>query len=265
MRFTWPLVLMLSGCVVKKYDGASNAGSAAPGAVQARQGVDFSGVEARLDSLISATEDHDQRDRLIAAADLARASKRLSPEAQAVNLDYLQTLLGVEERNVPYAAPTLSGMTVVESAPPPVVEEDPSAPPPPVQAPPPPVEAPPPAAPATPSPAELNARAKELLAADPQGAMAALEPCRDQPCWAEVSETWAEARDAYVFRVREEAGARYIASRQIADKAARKAELDAVMKTLDELLVRYPDSRYADAIRRNQSLVAADLAALDDR
>ena len=116
MHLSWILLALQLGCVVKKYDGGATAGDPTVTSGTPRAGVDFAGVEARLDALISGTEDHDQRDRLIAAADLARASKRLSPETQAVNLNYLQQLVSIEERNVPYAAPVMSGTSVIEDA-----------------------------------------------------------------------------------------------------------------------------------------------------
>lgn len=260
MRPLW-LSLLLAGCVVKYGAPAASSGggaSSAPSTLPAG-GADFTALEARIDALLVSTEDRDQRDRLSAAADLARQSARLPVEAQAVNHAFLQRLLSVEERGLPYAAPTMGpvGRAGVQLSP--VVEEDPEAGPGASEAAadPPAVVAPPPDAPA------LLASARQLLTdGDFNGAMASLEPCRGQACWSEVSGTWAEARDALVFKAREEAGTRYLAARQEVDPEARAAALREVRDVLTELLQRYPDSTYADALQRNLALVQGDLDAL---
>lgn len=250
---------LLAGCVVK-YGAPPGAvegggGSTSASALStAAKGQDFSALEARIDALLSAAQDTDQRDRLMAASDFARMSRHLAPEAQAVNHAFLSTLVGIEERGVPYAAPILTSSGRAETRVEPVEEPTPAP-------------APAPAPEPTPAPgpdvdAMVTSAREALAGADPAGAMALLEPCRDQPCWSQVSALWTEARDALVFQAREKAGARYLESRQITDPEARVAVLREVRSTLSGLMERYPDSPYTEAIRRNLTTVEADLRAL---
>lgn len=251
MRTLSLLCWLLSGCVVKKYGAPEGASAplAGPSAAASAVGADFTALEARIDALLSSAVELDERDRLLAAADLARQSRRLPAEAQRVNHAFLSTLVAIEERDVPYAAPVLMGggrgAAEVESVDAPLAIESPAAQSPALDA------------------AALSASARERLAAgDASGALAILEPCRGQPCWEAVAPVWSEAEDALVFRAREEAGARYLASRQIADEAARLDALREVRDSLAELLRRYPESRYAEAIQRNLTLVEGDIAAI---
>lgn len=282
MRLSWSLPLLLAsllggpltGCVVKygaptKGSDAAVGTSASPTATgRASSGEDFSALEARIDALLSATEDLDERDRMMAALDFARMSRRLPPEAQRVNYNFLSTMLTIEERDLPYAAPVLTGGGRAEAHVSPVVEDPdpgetgattpenptPELPTPGVQA---------PAVLDRPDLDAMLASAREMLAAgDAQGAMAVLEPCRDAGCWDQVAATWTEARETVVFKAREAAGARYLESRVNADPEARRAILEEVRDTLADLVQRYPDSGYAEAIQRNLTLVEAELTSL---
>ncbi len=252
---------LLAGCVVK-YGAPPGAvegggGSTSASALStAAKGQDFSALEARIDALLSAAQDTDQRDRLMAASDFARMSRHLAPEAQAVNHAFLSTLVGIEERGVPYAAPILTSSGRAETRVEPVEEPTPAPAPAPAPAP------EPTSAPGPDVDAMVTSAREALAGADPAGAMALLEPCRDQPCWSQVSALWTEARDALVFQAREKAGARYLESRQITDTEARVAVLREVRTTLSGLVERYPDSPYTEAIRRNLTTVEADLRAL---
>ncbi len=268
MRSLCVLTLLLAGCVVKYGSrapgadaaSASSTGAGLSGGASAARGEDFSALEARIDALLVNAVELDQRDRLMAAADFARMSRRLAPEAQAVNFAFLNSLLSIEERGIPYAAPVLLGSgrasASVESAP---IESAPveSAP----------VESAPVAAPAPgPDVEAMLASAREQLAAgDEAGAMASLEPCRSHACWEQVAPLWAEARDAVVFEAREAAGARYLESRSVTDPVARAAALREVHDALTSLLQRYPDSRYVEAIQRNLTLVESELATIGAR
>jgi len=276
MRSTGLLPLLLCACVVKygAPDAAPRSAGVAPAAPASSMTPDFAGLEARIDALLNNAVEVDDRDRLLAALDLARASHRLGPDAQAVNFAFLSTLVTIEERDVPYAAPALAGGSG-SAAPRPADEDrlhdvvpldDPIEPGP---DPLPPVVDPPvpPATAQAPSPAPsadalLGVARQKLSAGDAASAMATLEPCRGQPCWDAVRSTWEESRDALVFQQREDAGARYIAARQIADPAQRAEALRQVKATLSALLEQYPDSRYADALRKNLQLVDHDLDAL---
>lgn len=278
MRSLCVLTLLLAGCVVKYGSrapgadaaSASSTGAGLSGGASAARGEDFSALEARIDALLVNAVELDQRDRLMAAADFARMSRRLAPEAQAVNFAFLNSLLSIEERGIPYAAPVLLGSgrasASVESAP---IESTPieSAP---IESAPvesASVESAPVAAPAPgPDVEAMLASAREQLAAgDEAGAMASLEPCRSHACWEQVAPLWAEARDAVVFEAREAAGARYLESRSVTDPVARAAALREVHDALTSLLQRYPDSRYVEAIQRNLTLVESELATIGAR
>lgn len=218
-----PLLLFFAvGCVLPyaKSDGPQ-ALATAPAAPPA----DFSQVDARLDALFVATDDVDRRDRLTAAMDFSRKSRLLPAQTQAVNLAFLQRLVNIEERTLPYAAPILLGpdATARDQAP----EEE------------------------------------AVEAAPPVQEVTAPLPDRVAPAAPEPAAPLSEAdRDAYVYKVREEAGARYVASRAIADTAARVAELKAVREVLLALNTRFPENKYAEAIRANLALVDRDLANL---
>lgn len=275
-----PLILALllsSACVIRTAPppGATAAEPAAPS--------DLGAVEARLNDLLSSNDDLDRRDRLMAAMDLARQARRMDDASRAAVVAYLEQLAAIEARDVPFAAPVVLPPEALQSATgSSMIEEDLDAAPAIAAAPEPapeapatevataPAEAAPAPAPASPLPAEATdadaplVRARQQLAAnDLEGALASLERCKGQPCWGEAEPLWAETRDRHVFARREAAGARYLASRELEDRAARIDALRLVRDELSELLRRYPDTRYADALARNIALVSQEIAALE--
>lgn len=273
MRLSWTFPLLLSGllgsgsltgCVVKYgaqkpgAEAATKATTPQANASRTSTGEDFSALEARLDALLSSAEELDERDRLMAAMDFARLSRRLPPEAQKVNHAFLTTLVTIEERDIPYAAPVLTGGGRSDARLD-TVEEDPERPG---------SEAPPPVVPAAavlsgPDVDAMLASAREMLGSgDALGAMAVLEPCREAGCWEPVAATWTEARETVVFKAREAAGARYLESRVSTDPEVRIAILKEVRDTLADLVQRYPDSGYTEAIQRNLTLVEGELTTL---
>lgn len=273
---SWPILLFAS-CVVRYGD--------APGSLPAEPlppPVDFAEVEARLAELIVEDEDRDRLDRIRAAQELARRMKTQDPRAQQVALTYLQRLVAIEERSRPMEAPALYGAEVEQGFTPLVgsgIEEEDLggveelAPPSPEEPPPGAGEAPeaeggedavPAAEEATVDEAgsERLGRARWLLDdGDALGAMTVLEECRGAPCWGEAEALHAEARDAHVARIREEAGARFVAARAEADPALRRASLEEVRSTLAELADRYPQSPLTPDVRRNLALVQRELEA----
>ncbi|MDP6931474.1 MAG: hypothetical protein QGG40_01100 [Myxococcota bacterium] len=108
MREAWMRALLAilvwtgaTGCVVH-YDTAPEA--AAPAEPLAPP-VDFGEVLQRLESMVAATDQIDQRDRLLAARDLARRMQTLDPKSQQTALAYLQKVVSIEERARPVMAP----------------------------------------------------------------------------------------------------------------------------------------------------------------
>ena len=77
--------------------------------------VDFGEVDQRLDALLAAPDDVDQRDRLQAALVLARKAKTDDAATQRVVLGYLQQVVAIEERSRSYSAPVLPSVPRVES------------------------------------------------------------------------------------------------------------------------------------------------------
>lgn len=270
-----PLLLALllsSACVIRTAPppGATAAEPAAPS--------DLGAVEARLNDLLSSNDDLDRRDRLMAALDLARQARRMDDASRGAVVAYLEQLAAIEARDVPFAAPVVLPAEALQSATgSSMIEEDLDAAPAVAPAPEPAPEAPPtevataqpeaapPAPPveATDPDAPLVRARQQLAANDLEGALASLERCKGQPCWGEAEPLWVETRDRHVFARREAAGARYLASRELEDRAARIDALRLVRDELSELLRRYPDTRYADALARNIALVSQEIAALE--
>lgn len=286
---SWPILLFAS-CVVR-YGDPPEPLPAEP----LPPPVDFAEVESRLAELLAQDEDRDRLDRIRAAQELARRMKTQDPRAQQVALAYLQRLVAIEERSRPVEAPALYGEEVEQGFTPLVgagiQEEDLGGPE--ELAPQPAVgsregeglEAPPVGAPVedgaedaedegddTGEPtgdagldeagSERLGRARWLLDdGDALGAMTVLEECRGAPCWDEAAALHAEARDAHVARIREEAGARFVAARAEADPEARRAGLEEVRGTLAALADRYPNSPLTPDVRRNLALVQREIEA----
>lgn len=272
MRLLLLALTLGTGCIIRSGPppGATAPTAAVPG--------DLAAIEVRLDDLLSSNDDLDRRDRLMAALDLARQARHLDEAPRAAIVAYLEQLAAIEARNEPFAAPAIlplealpeasGSATMLEET----LGEAPELPPQPTESAPPaeivaPAEAPPSAEiAATPPVADdlaVQQARQQLASGDLAGALASLETCRGQPCWGAAEPLWAETRDRYVFAQREAAGARYLASRELDDRAARIEALRAVRDELSQLLSRYPDTRYADALQRNIALVSQELSALE--
>ncbi len=266
------------GCVVhvEPPPEAAAGGALASGVAQPPP-ADFTEVQQRIEVLLDEAQDVDRIDRLQAAHELARRMRSADPHAQRVVLDYLQALVAIEERSRPMEAPRLV-VGEADGAPlfaPPVIEEDLGGEEPVAGAAP--AEHPATAGgdedgdapeaggePAEPvDVAARVARAEELVAdGRPAEAMTLLESCRERPCWDEVADEWAVARDALVHARRQEAVQRFLSARELADPAARRAAFVAVRDELQDLLDRWPSTRFAEEIRRNIELVDEAIAAL---
>ena len=278
------IALLMLGCVVRYGDPVETVITeeiAAP--------VSFSEIEARLDQMLVGLEDIDRVDRLQAARDLARHMKSQSPEAQRLVLDYLTVLVEVEERADPMdvwarseseMATFISMPEVQEEA---LIDEeslieeeslveeslgeegsgagseeagsddegDPA------------VRIAPRAGPNT---ATMIDSARGLLeAGDPLSAMAALEGCLGEECWAEVAGLWAHARDLHVYQRREEAAELFLRARAEPNAELRARQLREVEEMLYKLLASYPNTRYAPAIQRNVELVQGELSTLSEK
>ena len=110
MRHPLALAVLLAGCVVRvasPTEGVADAPLPPP--------VDFGEVDQRLDALLAAPDDVDQRDRLQAALVLARKAKTDDAATQRVVLGYLQQVVAIEERSRSYSAPVLPSVPRVES------------------------------------------------------------------------------------------------------------------------------------------------------
>ncbi|MCB9777410.1 MAG: hypothetical protein H6742_02470 [Alphaproteobacteria bacterium] len=249
---------------------------------------DFAEVQDRFEDLYSGEVEVDRRDRLDAAMDLLRRGRTMPPDEQAAVLAYLKRLLAIEERAQPMEAPELFGAaepgqvasftpvgTVIEEEDLGGVEQ--------VEQPPgddgegddgsgssgegaaepagatdddPPVDD----APVTTDPVG-QARAA-LAAGDPPGALAALAPCGAIDCGDGADALAAQARDAWIHTERERAGALFVRARSEPDPVERSARLVEARDILASLLERFPDASQADDLRRNISLVQAELDAV---
>lgn len=240
--------IALLGCVIRFGDPIESAVSA-----PLPEPVDFSDVEARGRMLLSTIDDFNREERLRAAMKLASRMKTQHPDAQIVVYHYLSTLIELEERAAPQdlgsdlmgtgldvGLPTIEEEVLF-------VEEDLDV--------------------AEPVPVDLvavRAEAAQLtVAGDLQGALSALEACRGAPCWAEVSELWAQTRDGYVSQQREAAAAMFLAAREDGDPQQQRAQLQLVEQLLSSLLEAHPDTPYTDAINRNVQLVRDAIAELE--
>lgn len=93
------------------------------------------------------------------------------------------------------------------------------------------------------------------LEGDVYRALRLLEPVRED---AVARVLYSEAVDAWVGAERERLGARYFSAKSL-DRATRKHELEAVQRGLAQLMDRYPDSAYADALASNLERVEREL------
>lgn len=269
-----PLLVLLgllplgSSCVVT-YGGAS---SLRPEPLPAPN--DLAEIEVRLETMIVGEIETDRRDRLVAAADLARLAALMAPAEQAQVRQYLQRVVAIEERSQPMSAPILfeeplpevmatfdpmgtvveeedlGGLQELSPGASPTIDAPPTAPP----------EARvlPPAAGSSSDPTELAHSALE--AGDPGAALAALEPCVRDVCGEGAAELRARAEDAWIHQERERAGAIYLRARAEADPTERRLRLEEASTILSDLLARFPSAQHADAIARNLELVRKELA-----
>ena len=95
LRFVLAL-LLVPGCVVRYGATSGNMDEAAVAAAKAKYASDAQ----QLDALVGRADEVDQRDRLEAAWQLAKALS-LNPSDQAAVAKYLETLLQIEQRSVP--------------------------------------------------------------------------------------------------------------------------------------------------------------------
>lgn len=243
--------LLLSACVVR-YGPPPGGGPVDPLPQEPQDPpVDFDEVVERLDALLLASEEVDQRDRLDAARDLARRMRDEEPRAQRIVLAYLQQVVEVEERAQPVEAPALyageatfsiGGAAIVEEE---LGQDEPEAAPAPAPAPPPPDD-----------PEALLRQAADLHAAgDLAQALSLLESCRGRPCFEAAQPLWTEVRDAYVYQQREQAGVLFLRARDEADPVVRLQALTDIRKRLADLVDRYPEAAQAEDVRRNVELV----------
>jgi hypothetical protein len=255
--------------------------------------VNFDEIVERIDALLAEPTSVDQRDRLLVAVSLARKVRSADSSTQRVVLAYLQRVVEVEERSRPIAAPVLASPPAVVDLGPlqsPEVHEvpleeaapmaestgldpasaDPGSPGPASTEPemveaaaldgsvpvpdPPQATSPAPQSP-EPSAEGLAAVNAAMARGDLAAAVAVAEACRAEDCWQDVAPLWPELRDAFVHAEREAAGSHFVAVRGEADPVARGRVLRAVRQRLADLLDRYPESVYADDLRRNVELV----------
>ena len=91
---------------------------------------------------------------------------------------------------------------------------------------------------------------RHLEAREPDQAMAVLEACRELPCWEDVSDSWAKARDTLVFSEKEALARRFLELRTENDPQARRGALLEIQQALSVLRATWPDSAHADDVER---------------
>ena len=260
MRLILLLAVMSMGCVVRQYGGVPPASSASSS--DALKPVDFSDVEARLETLIEAETDNvDRRDRLEAAWELCQKSKTLRPAAQHETYRYLMRLVDIERRIqdastdavaspdqqtfVPIAA--IAAQRIADSDIQPSGASSAEK-----------VAIVPPDAGAA---AVMEAARQRMAANDLKGALEQLGVCQGQPCGAATVTLWREARDRYVYQRREAAGAAFLVGQKLDDQAARMASMQSVLDDLTALQREYPDSRYSEGVAASLATVSATIEA----
>lgn len=282
-RVVLPLVAVwMGGCVIRYGEPpppAAEAGEEVP-----LRPVDFGPMERRLAGLVDTTEDVDARDRLELAWSLAEAMAEADPAAQHIVHGYLESLVEVEVRARPIVTPLqtralgggFTGAATVDSAelagPEPLeeVETEPDVdlldpmemegqPDGEGEA----VEAPPTEEGPDPD-LLLSEAARQLKAKAPDKAMAALEACRDLPCWETVAPSWEKARDAHVFAEKEALAVRFIELRGEAETERQREGLLAIQSGLSELRASWPESTHADDVLAHMARVQKELETLPD-
>jgi hypothetical protein len=241
--------------------------------------VSFVALEQRVNDLLGATTDADQRDRLIALRELLFNLRGREPAAQRAVYAYASRQLDIEARARPQPI-ELGGAAPVEEE---LLDEAPAAPrvaPAPTggRANPPaapgvvalPAVAPPtgglalPVAPIgsavpTASPQDALSAAREALASNrPLDAVAALEGLVS----AEAATLRREAADAWARAEREAAGHAFLEARGSADAGSRLSAITSVRDRLAAINARFPDNAHAADIRTNLARVQAELDAL---
>lgn len=262
------MIALLLACIVKYGDPPPPVAYTEGGAVVERADtpapVDFREVDKRLGALLreSASMDVDRRDRIVAAQELARAFRGQDPRAQREVFRYLTRLVDIEERFVPEDIPMLGVdgtgpvMGIAEFD---LGAEDRDAG----------------DTGARPSdtgdtgavvldPDVQERAAREALARQAyEEAIDLLEPLDGTEAWSGLQSVYREAVDGFVHATREAAGAAFLAAREIDDPVERRPALEQVAAQLADLLARYPDSLYVQAIRKNLAQVEAELAILE--
>ena len=244
-------LLLLTGCAALFTGPAAPAPppSEAPAQAAAPSGqpVSFAPLEARVNDLLGASADADQRDRLIALRELLFELRGKDPAAQRVAYAYASRLLEVETRA--RVQPLDLGAVV------PVEEEDlggtagGSPPPRPDVA---------GSGGAAQSPTDAVSAARAALAdGRPLDAVGALEGLVS----AEAASLRKEAADTWARSEREASGYAFLEARKLTDPVARTTALRAVRDRLAAINVRFPDNAHAADIRANLARVQADLDA----
>lgn len=276
------LLATLSGCVIRYGEGPKPAPTQ-ESSPQVRP-VDFRSIERQLSELVDKAEEVDARDRLERAWALAEDMRGADPAAQHVVRAYLEKIIEIESRANPTSTPLqtrvlsegFGGATTVDSAelagpeplpepeePPEVDLLDPME-----------MEAAPDGEgePLVP-PEEEPGPDVEILLADagrhlendqPEQAMAALEPCRERPCWETVGPIWVAARDHHVFSQKEDLAVRFLELRGEPDVETVRAGLLEIQGALSTLRATWPDSAHAEEIEKHMARVQKELELLPE-
>lgn len=235
-----------------------------PTAVSTEAPVSFVNLEQRVNDLLGASTDADQRDRLIAVRELLFNLRGREPAAQRAVYAYASRQLDIEGRARPQPI-DLGGVAPIEEelldaaqASQPV---EPRVLPP--AAPQPPAAVEPPADPNTvapsASPVDALASARAAFVANrPLDAVAALEGLVS----VEAATLRRQSADMWARAEREAAGQAFIDARRLTDPASRAAAFLSVRDRLASINVRFPDNTYAADIRANVARVQAELDAL---
>jgi hypothetical protein len=232
-------LLLLTGCAAL-FTGPASAPppppvAAAPGAAGTSTPVSFAPLEARLNDLLGASGDADQRDRLVALRELMFDLRGRDPAAQRVAYAYACLALDIESR----ARVQPLDIGVVAQ-----VEESTLE------------EAAYPAPTVPPVDAVQSARAA-LAAGRPLDAVVALSGLVST----EAAALRKEAADTWARTEREAAGYAFIEARKLIEPAARLAALTAVRDRLAAINARFPDNAHAADIRANLARVQSDVDA----
>ena len=257
MKWCLIVLMMMPACVVRQYGGSPAPGNSAAAQLPP---VDFSGVETELEELISAeTENVDRRDRLEAAWELCQESKMQRPAAQHSVHRYLTRLVEVERRVIDADTDALADPAQQTFVPIASIQSERLAGDDTTKVP---VNAErkrfvPPDAGAS---AVMQSARERMASGDLEGALEQLEVCAGQACGAATITLWREVRDRYVYQGREAAGQRFIDARTITDASQRKDVFGTILKDLEALQQRFPDSRYKDGVASSIATVTNALS-----